>query len=123
MQNIKKGDTVQLMKGKEAAQLRGTGKTPRGTVMEVLQKKDRIRVEGLRLVKKHLKRGRNPKNPEGGRIEIVGSIALADVQLVCPACDKPTRVGVRQVEAGGEKKGTKAARFCRKCNELIDKKK
>jgi large subunit ribosomal protein L24 len=116
--HIKKGDTVQLMKGKEAARLRGTDKKPRGKVQEVLHEKRRIRVEGLRLVKKHLRRGRNPKYPEGGRIEMVGTIALANVQLVCPRCDKPTRIGIRVVEAAG--KPARNARFCRKCKELVD---
>lgn len=117
--HIKKGDTVQLMKGKEAAQLRGTGKKPRGKVLEVGE--ERLRVEGLRIVTKHLKRGRNQKNPEGGRIEQVGTIAMANVQIVCPACDKPTRVGTRKVEVGGDK-GSKNARYCKKCSELIDRK-
>jgi len=117
---IKKGDTVQVMKGKEAANLRGTEKKPRGKVIEILDTKQRIRVEGLRMVHKHLKRGRNPKHPEGGRIEQVGTIALANVQLVCPKCDKPTRIGSRKVDMGGDK-GEKNRRICRKCNELIDK--
>ncbi|MBI5549065.1 MAG: 50S ribosomal protein L24 [Deltaproteobacteria bacterium] len=117
---IKKGDTVQVMKGKEAAAARGSEKRPRGKVIEILDAKQRIRVEGLRTVTKHLKRGRNPKHPEGGRIEQVGTIALANVQLVCPKCDKVTRIGVRKVDQGGDK-GEKNKRFCRKCNELIDK--
>ena len=118
--HIKKGDTVQLMKGKEAAASRGTDKKPRGKVIEILEAKFRLRVEGLRTVKKHLKRGRNPKHPEGGRIEQVGSIALANVQLVCPRCDKPTRIGMRKVDMGGDK-GQVSRRFFRKCNDLIDK--
>lgn len=120
--HIKRGDTVQLMKGKEAAQLRGTGKPPpRGKVLEVLREKERVRVEGLRTVVRHVKRGRDPQNPEGGKIEKVGTIALANVQLVCPNCGKPTRVGVKKVDAGGDK-GQKNARFCKKCEALIDKK-
>ena len=118
--HIKKGDTVQVMKGKEAAVARGEEKRPRGKVIEILDAKERIRVEGLRIVKKHLKRGRNPKHPEGGRIEQVGTIAQANVQLVCPRCDKPTRIGMRKVDLGGDK-GMVSRRFCRKCNELIDK--
>lgn len=116
---IKKGDTVQLMKGKEAAQQRGTNKRPRGKVLEVLCEKQRVRVEGLRLVTKHLKAGRNQQNQTGGRIEKVGSIALANVQLVCPHCDKPTRIGARKIDAGGDK-GLKNARICKKCKELVD---
>lgn len=119
--HIKKGDTVQLMKGKEAAQMRGTGKKPRGKVIEVLHGKERVRVEGLRTVTKHLKRGRSQKFPEGGRIEQVGTITLANVQLVCPSCDKPTRIGMRSVEIGGEK-GTRNVRYCKKCNEQVDRK-
>jgi len=118
--HIKKGDTVQVMKGREAAAARGTEKKPRGKVIAVFAAQERIRVEGLRTVIKHLKRGRNPKQPEGGRIEQVGTLALANVQLVCPKCDKPTRIGMRKVDAGGDK-GMMNRRFCRKCNELIDK--
>jgi large subunit ribosomal protein L24 len=118
--HIKKGDTVQVMKGKEAAAARGSEKRPRGKVIEILDVKQRVRVEGQRIVKKHLKRGRNPKNQEGGRIEQVGTIALTNVQVVCPRCDKPTRIGMRKVDMGGDK-GMMNRRFCRKCNELIDK--
>lgn len=118
--HIKKGDTVQVMKGKEAAASRGSEKRPRGKVMEILETKHRIRIEGQRTITKHIKRGRNTKTPEGGRIEQVGTIALDNVQLVCPKCDKPTRIGMRKVDAGGEK-GLMNRRFCRKCNELIDK--
>ncbi len=118
--HIKVGDVVQLMKGKEAAAQRGTGKPPRGKVLSVDDGAERLSVEGLRIVKKHLKRGRSQKQPEGGRIEKVGTIALANVQIVCPRCDKPTRIGIRKVDAG--EKGQKNARICRKCNELIDKK-
>lgn len=118
--HIKKGDTVQLMKGKEASAMRGSGKSPRGVVAEILKDQERIRVEGLRLVKKHVKRGRDQKNPEGGRIEIMGSISLANVQVVCPSCSKPTRIGIKKVAAGD--KGEKNARFCVKCDALLDKK-
>ncbi len=115
---IKKGDTVQIMKGKEAANLRGTEKRPRGKVLEILREKGRIRVEGMRSVIKHLRKGRSQKNPEGGRIEIAGTIALGNVQLVCPRCDRPTRIGARRVGIG--EGGVKNQRLCRKCKELID---
>ena len=116
---IKKGDTVQLMKGKEAAQKRGTDEKPRGKVVEVLKEKGRVRVEGLRLVTKHLKPGRSQQHQEGGRIEKLGSIALANVQLVCPHCNQPTRIGAKLVDKGGDK-GMKNARMCKKCKALID---
>jgi large subunit ribosomal protein L24 len=108
MHKLKVGDTVQVMKGAERTQ-----KTRRGKVQEIDRVKNRVRVEGLRLVTRHIKRGRDRNNQEGGRIEQVGSIALASVALVCPKCDKPTRVGIK---VDGEKK----VRICRKCEATVD---
>jgi large subunit ribosomal protein L24 len=73
----------------------------------------RVRVEGLRVVKRHVKKGRDRTNPDGGIIEKPGSIALSNVALVCPKCDKATRIGTRVVE--GKKK-----RFCKKCDATIE---
>ncbi len=108
MQKLKVGDTVQVMTGAERTQ-----KTRRGKLLAIDRGANRVRVEGLRLVKKHIRKGRDPKNPDGGIQEAPGSIALASVQLVCPKCDKPTRVGVKA-------EGEKSKRFCKKCDALID---
>lgn len=116
---IKKGDTVRLMKGKEAAEKRGSGSVPTGKVIEVLKEDGRVRVEGLRIVTKHLKAGRSQQNQNGGRIEKTGTIALANVQLVCPKCNKPTRIGAKAVDKGGDK-GVKNVRICKKCKAEID---
>lgn len=108
MQKLKVGDTVQVMSGGERL-----AKTNRGKLIEIDRAANRVRVEGLRLVKRHTKKGRDRANPEGGILEKPGSIALPNVALVCPKCDKATRVGVR---AEGEKK----KRFCKKCEATID---
>ncbi len=108
MQKLKVGDTVQVMSGGERTQ-----KSNRGKLIEIDRTANRVRVEGLRLVKRHTKKGRDRANPEGGIIERPGSIALPNVALVCPKCDKATRVGIR---AEGEKK----KRFCKKCEATID---
>ena len=108
MQKLKVGDTVQVTKGAERS-----SQTKRGKVLEIDREKERVRVEGLRLVKRHIKRGRDRNTPEGGIIEKPGTIALANVQVVCPKCDKATRVGVK---AEGEKK----VRFCKSCEANID---
>ena len=108
MQKLKVGDTVQVMSGAERSQ-----KANRGKILLIDRDANRVRVEGLRMVKRHVKRGRDQKNPDGGIIETAGTIALASVSLVCPKCDKPTRVGAR-VE--GEKK----VRFCKQCDKTID---
>lgn len=108
MQKLKVGDTVEVTKGAER-----TEKSRRGKVLAIDRGENRIRVEGLRLVTRHIKKGRDRTNMDGGRVEQPGTIALASVSLVCPKCDKPARVGVR---AEGEKK----VRFCKKCSAAID---
>jgi large subunit ribosomal protein L24 len=108
MQKLKIGDTVQVMSGDERSQ-----KSNRGKIIAIDKTKGRVRVEGLRLVKRHVGKGKDRANPEGGIIEKVGSIELSNVSLVCPKCDKATRVGVR---ADGEKK----KRFCKQCEATID---
>ncbi len=108
MQKLKVGDTVQVMSGGER-----TLKTNRGKIIEIDKSAERVRVEGLRIVKKHVKKGASRTNPEGGITEKTGSIALANVALVCPKCDKPTRVGVKL-------DGDKKKRFCKQCEATID---
>ncbi len=108
MQKLKVGDTVQVMSGGERS-----AKVNRGKLIAIDREANRVRVEGLRLVKRHTKKGRDRANPDGGIIEAPGSIALANVALVCPKCDKATRVGVK---AEGEKK----KRFCKQCEATID---
>ena len=86
---IKKGDLVQIITGKDSGK--------QGKVLTL--KDDRVVVEGLNMVKRHMKA--NPNNPEskGEIIEKPSSIHISNVGLVCPDTKKPTRVGFR-IEAG-----------------------
>jgi large subunit ribosomal protein L24 len=111
MQKLKVGDMVEVTAGAERTAGEKTSK--RGKILKIDHDANRLSVEGLRLVTRHVKKGRDRANPDGGRLEKPGTIALASVALVCPKCDKPTRVGIR-VE--GEKK----KRFCKKCDAAID---
>jgi large subunit ribosomal protein L24 len=111
--NIKVGDTVQVIRGDE----RNSKDHNRGKVLSVLVEDGRVRIEGVRTVKKHLKRGRDQNTPEGGIIEKPGSVALANVMLVCPKCSTPTRVGRKLV---GEGKKAKSVRMCKQCDAQID---
>ena len=81
---IKKGDQVKVITGKDK------GKT--GRVIEVLREKNRVRVEGVSMFKRHLKAGRSQKTPEGGILEMVGSINASNVMVV-DSQGRPTRVG------------------------------
>jgi large subunit ribosomal protein L24 len=81
MAEIRKGDTVKVIAGKEK------GKT--GAVLEVLREEGRVRVEKLMTVKRHTKKGRSQATPEGGIIETPGTIAISNVMVV--ADGKPVR--------------------------------
>jgi large subunit ribosomal protein L24 len=74
MAEIRKGDTVKVISGKE--------KGKQGKVLEVLREKGRVRVEKLMTMKRHMKKGRSQANPEGGILEKDGTIAISNVMVV-----------------------------------------
>jgi large subunit ribosomal protein L24 len=74
MPDIRKGDTVEIIAGKEK------GKT--GKVLAILRNKGRVRVERHMMVKRHVKKGRNQSNPEGGIVEKEGTIAISNLMVV-----------------------------------------
>ncbi len=102
---IKKGDTVEVISGDD----RGL----RGTVRVALPKEGRVIVAGVNIVKKHQRPTGNVRT-QAGIIEREAPIRVSNVALVCPHCDKPTRVGYRVAPDGSK------TRICRKCKESID---
>src|SRR5512138_855823 len=74
MPQIRKGDTVEVIAGKD--------KGKQGKVLEVLREKGRVRVEKIAVVKRHLKKGRTASNPEGGIVEKTGTVAISNVMPV-----------------------------------------
>ena len=108
---IKKNDTVQVVSGSD----RGSASSPRrGRVLQVLPDKGRVVVEGVHMIKRHTKA--NPqKNTKGGIVQREASVHLSNVQLVCPECGAPTRVGRRRLEDG------RRVRFCVKCKGVVDR--
>lgn len=102
--HVRKGDTIHVLAGVDA------GKT--GKILEVLPKKGRVVVDGINIIKKHSRPTRT--NPQGGVIERPGPIHASNVMLVCPNCNRPTRVS-RQSEDG--KRG---GRTCKRCGKSID---
>jgi large subunit ribosomal protein L24 len=100
---IRKGDTVQVMAGKDR------GKS--GKVLRVDPKKNRLFVENLNIVKRH-QRPRSLKDTQrggkvGGVIEKEGPIHLSNVMLVDPKDNRPTRVGVERGADGKRVRVTK----------------
>jgi large subunit ribosomal protein L24 len=114
---IHSNDIVQVVAGKD--------KGKRGTVLRVQPEKRRVVVEQANIVKRHTK-PRPPaanasaaarQQPSGGVIEKEAAIHVSNVMLVCPACDKPTRVGYK---VGDDQR---KVRVCRSkgCGAQIDK--
>ena len=101
---IRKGDTVKILYGKERGK--------RGPVVAVDMKKEKVIVEGLNLYKRHLKGDGKTRTSEILTIE--KPFPLSKIMLVCPSCDKPTRVGIN-------KEGKDIVRVCKKCGKSIEK--
>ena len=94
MANIKKGDVVQVITGK--SQARGGDRGKQGRVIEVQASKNRVIVEGINFVKKHVRVGQTQRGTKTGGIETVeASIHVSNVALIDPDTKKPTRVGFR----------------------------
>lgn len=101
---IKKGDTVQVISGRD------TGK--KGKVLRVIPDENRLVVEGINKMKKHQRPTR--ALPQGGILQIETPLNASNVMLVCGSCKKPTRVG-KQLLKSNEK-----VRVCKKCGEVLD---
>ena len=105
--NVKRGDNVVVLTGKE------NGK--KGTVAECFPEEGKVTVKGLNMIVKHNK----PRSAQdkGGIVKKEGKIDSSNVMIVCPACNKATRVKM-EVNAKGEK-----VRVCKKCGASLDSKK
>lgn len=106
MQRIKKGDTVEVIAGKDLGE--------RGEVEKVLPKENRVVVNGVNVLKRHEK-ARQVGNQQipAQIVEFDSPIDLSNVMLVCPSCNQATRVGFRFVD-------DRKVRHCKKCNANID---
>ena len=105
---IKKGDTVEIIAGKERGK--------RGPVLRVMPSKNRVIVQGLNLRKKHQRAGQGA----GGRqvapeiVTFEGAVDASNVMLICPKCGERVRVGYQRDEAG------KVTRVCPECENALD---
>ena len=99
---LKKGDTIIVTVGKD--------KGKKGKIERMVPAESKVVVTGINVFKRHMKR-KDDKNP-GGIIDLVKPIGMGKIALVCPSCNKPTRVGY--IVAKNEK-----VRVCRKCGKKI----
>jgi large subunit ribosomal protein L24 len=95
---IRRDDKVQVIAGDEKGKV--------GRVLRVLVSRERVVVEGVNMIFRHMKRSQ--QNPQGGRVEREGTIHVSNVLLYCEKCSKGGRVRM-QVEDG------KKTRVCAKC--------
>jgi large subunit ribosomal protein L24 len=103
---IRKNDSVIVITGRDRGK--------RGRVLRVLPEKRRVIVEGVNFIKRHTRP--NPqKNIKGGIVERESPLSASNVQLLCPECSQPTRVGRKQLDDG------RRVRFCVKCKGVVDK--
>jgi len=94
MANIKKGDLVQVISGR--SQARGGDRGKQGKVIDVLVEQNRVIVEGINYVTKHVRVGQTDRGTKTGGIETVEApIHVSNVAVVDPTTKKPTRVGFR----------------------------
>ena len=103
---VRKNDNVLVMTGKNRGK--------RGRVLQVLPTRNRVVIEGVNFIKRHTRP--NPRaNVKGGIVEREAPLHASNVQIVCPECGLPTRIG-RQLLGDGRK-----VRVCRKCDGTVDK--
>jgi large subunit ribosomal protein L24 len=117
---IKKGDLVQVLSGKDRGK--------QGRVLEARPRERRVVVENLNTVKRHTRprpvrntsRMGGPQIEPGGVITKPAPLPVANVMVVCPTCNRPTRIGMDVKDVKGE---TVRVRVCRRadCGQEIDR--
>ena len=101
---IRKGDNVLVIAGKEK------GKT--GKVDRQVPKSDRVVVEGVNMITRHVKP--RPNIRQSGRVQQEAAIHVSNLALVCNKCNRPIRPVSILLETGARVRG------CPKCKEVID---
>lgn len=101
--HVKTGDTVVVLSGTERGK--------KGKVMAVSPAENKVIIEKVNLVSKHVKPRK--MGDQGGIVEAEGAMYASKVQVVCPHCGKPTRVAHKILEDGTKE------RICKKCGEAL----
>lgn len=104
MLKFKVGDRVVVTSGKD--------KDKKGKIEKIFLKKGTVLLPGINIYKKHVK---GVSGKKGGIYDVPRPLALSKISLVCPKCNKPTRVGFRAVRS-------EKVRLCRKCGREMDTK-
>jgi len=103
MNKLKKGDTVEILKGKDGGK--------KGKILKIFLQTNKALIEGLNMVKKHKRRTRDDQ--KGGIVQIEAPVNLSNLAYVCKHCNRPTRIGFKIL------KDQDKARICKACKEVI----
>lgn len=106
MSHLKKNDTVLVLSGDDRGK--------KGRVLQVNPTDERVLVEGVNFVKRHLKKG-HPEAKEGGVVQKEASLHISNLMVVCGVCHEASRIGYKQLANG------KRGRICKSCGEFIEK--
>jgi len=107
--NIKKGDTVLIIAGKDRGK--------QGVVSRALPQVNKVIVEGLNIAKKHIRP--QGQTRQGGIIEKAMPLQVSNTMLICTECGKPTRVAHDRRPMGTNQK-VRSVRVCKKCQKVIE---
>ena len=99
MLKVKKNDKIKMLQGKDR------GKT--GKVLRIDPSKERLYVEGVNIIKRHTRK--KSQSQPGGIISKEGPVNISNVVVVCPNCNKTTRIGFMLKDSGDK------VRVCKKC--------
>ena len=99
---LKKGDKVVVLTGKD--------KGKQGVIERLYTKQKTVLLPSLNMYKRHIPK--SEQNPKGGIIDVPRPLNVAKVMLLCPKCNKPTRIGIKREEK-------KHFRICRKCKSVL----
>lgn len=99
-----------IVSGDEVVVVSGKNKGQRGKVRKNMPKVDRVVIEGVNIVRRHLKQGRAR---QAGIVEMEAPLHVSNVMIICSSCNAPTRVGFREGSDG------KKERYCKKCDASI----
>jgi large subunit ribosomal protein L24 len=107
--NIKKGDTVLIIAGKDRGK--------QGVVSRALPQVNKVIVEGMNIAKKHIRP--QGQTRQGGIIEKAMPLQVSNTMLICTECGKPTRVAHERRPMGADQK-MRSVRVCKKCQKVIE---